>query len=242
METQLTYDNKSRHLGIRFRERYTTREGLQAKVREENWQRRERKKETRERVDERFLSFSRKKNIEGKHSAFSLPSSSSPSISSATTHPPSPTYPGHRRARHRHRRPRVLRSRREDMGPPLPDANAPWRLKRAVARQAARGRRRLLLLAAGRAARARVGGGLPPARATSCGSGLKGGAGAGHEDAGRRRRPGGSRSPKNLFDFSPWQQLRLAAGVDVRRRREGQGDEGPVFGGQGEQLVRRRGR
>jgi hypothetical protein len=35
METQLTYDNKSRHLGIRFRERYTTREGLQAKVRED---------------------------------------------------------------------------------------------------------------------------------------------------------------------------------------------------------------
>lgn len=33
METQLTYNNKSRHLGIRFRERYTTREGLQAKVR-----------------------------------------------------------------------------------------------------------------------------------------------------------------------------------------------------------------
>ena len=33
METQLTYNNARRHLGIRFRERYTTPDGLQAKVR-----------------------------------------------------------------------------------------------------------------------------------------------------------------------------------------------------------------
>ena len=100
------------------------------------------------------------------------------------------------------------------MGPPLPDANAPWRLKRAsLARpRAAAGvsycsRRDALL------ARLSAGG------SRHLGDELWVGAKAVLELDTRTQATtaaGRVSVSKNLFDFSPWQQLRLAAGVDFK--------------------------
>lgn len=173
METQLTYNNKSRHLGIRFRERYTTREGLQAKVREEeersSWKERE--------LIERPL-FSKKKKKRRSAYFFVLLLHHQPSH-----HSPPHTPSGRRRARHCHGRPRVLRARREDRGTAHPGRQCALEAEASVARQAPGRRGRLLLLAAGRASRSCLGGGFPPARGRGVGRG-QGGPGAGHEDAG----------------------------------------------------------
>lgn len=98
------------------------------------------------------------------------------------------------------------------MGPPLPDANAPWRLKRAsLARpRAAAGisycsRRDALL------ARVSAGG------SHHLGDELWVGAKGVLELETRTQETTASGRvalSKNLFDFSPWQQLRLSAGVD----------------------------
>lgn len=98
------------------------------------------------------------------------------------------------------------------LGPPLPDANAPWRLKRASLSRprAAAGvsycsRRDALL------ARVSAGG------SHHLGDEVWVGAKAVFELDTRTQAPtaaGRISVSKNLFDFSPWQQLRLAAGVD----------------------------
>jgi len=99
------------------------------------------------------------------------------------------------------------------VGPPIPDANAPWRLKRAsLARpRAAAGvsycsRRDALL------ARVSAGG------SHQLGDEVWVGAKAVLELDTRTQATtaaGRISLSKNLFDFSPWQQLRLAAGVDL---------------------------
>ena len=101
------------------------------------------------------------------------------------------------------------------MGPPLPDANAPWRLKRAslAKPRAAAGvsycsRRDALL------ARVSAGGSR---QLSSLGDELWVGAKAVLELDTRTQATtavGRVSVSKNLFDFSPWQQLRLSAGVD----------------------------
>ena len=173
METQLTYDNKSRHLGIRFRERYTTREGLQAKVRED-WRGKREKRNCKRPL---FFRGKKKKTLSLSRPS---PSPSNPLLSSL----PPPKKKGHRRARHRHRRPRVPRSRREDTGPALARRQRAVEAQARRAREAAGGRRRLLLFAEGRAARARLRRGLPPPGRRAVDR-RQGRAGARHEDAGR---------------------------------------------------------
>jgi len=203
METQLTYDNKSRHLGIRFRERYTTREGLQAKVRE-NWRGKREKRNCK-----RPLFFRGKKKKKRSASLVPLPLPQTPSS------PPSPppkkkvigeldTVTG---GLEFHARVEKI------LGPPLPDASAPWRLKRAaLARpRAAAGvsycsRRDALL--------ARVSAGGSRHLGDELWIGVKG---VLELDTRTQAATAAGRLSlsKNLFDFSPWQQLRLAAGVDV---------------------------
>ena len=203
METQLTYDNKSRHLGIRFRERYTTREGLQAKVRE-NWRGKREKRNCK-----RPLFFRGKKKK--KRSAYLVPLPLPQTPSSPPSPPPKKKVIGEldtvTGGLEFHARVEKI------LGPPLPDASAPWRLKRAaLARpRAAAGvsycsRRDALL--------ARVSAGGSRHLGDELWIGAKG---VLELDTRTQAATAAGRLSlsKNLFDFSPWQQLRLAAGVDV---------------------------
>ena len=241
METQLTYNNKSRHLGIRFRERYTTREGLQAKVRkkmENRGGKRKRERRNRRRAKRPFFFF--------RNDATSPLSITHPDPCSFSSFPlslkkkPPLTTKGRRRARHRHGRPRVLRPRREDHGPAPAGRQRALEAQARVARQAARGRGRLVLLAPRRVVGAALGRGVSPPRRRALG-GSQGRARARHEDAGDDG--GGAR----LRLQKPFRLFSVAAASARRRRRfssgrEREGHAGPLSGGEGEQLVCCRGR